>query len=310
MKHTMETIRDHIRGVVLGAAKAQMIEMVNRQVGLLIGGGAGGRPYFITNYTDFLYRTPAQKTTIYMNDFFTLNTRGKFSQANYLGAGNVRGALNNYPGYLMALGKKATIDKVPCVYNLDEYTATPESPFQGQHPFRTLDAFVGNPCNNASGYVMEAEKAFQENKFMEEQIAAVQAQSSGFLGVEKNGTLITPAGAIEALSSMNVQNMGNVITSATNPAELSGVISAVVNRSITRLVRWGIGTVETNIQNQVGAVRQQVNTAVRDATRQLGPAAPYANRAIQQASKIRVNTSTPPPPTAEAEEALRNITIE
>lgn len=305
IKESLEKIRRHIEGVLLGAIKVQLIEMVNRQVGLLIGGGAGGRPYFITNYRDFLYQTPAQKTALYMNDFFTLNTRGKFSSANYLGAGDVRGVINNYPGYLVALGKAATTEKKPCVYDLDEYTATPSRPFQGPYPFRALDAYVGNPCNSTQGYVIEAERAFEENSIMEREIAAIQAQSSGFLGVEKNGVTVTPAGAIEALSSMNIQNMGNVITSASNPSELSGVIAAVVNRSITMLVRWGVGTVEANIQSQVGAVRQQVGATINDATRQLGPAAPYVNRAIRQgATNVRVNTNTLPPPTPSNERII------
>lgn len=305
LKQMLENMYRQIEGAVLGTIKVQAIEMINRQLGSLIGGMGGGRPLFITNYTDFLYRTPAQKTTIYMNDFFTLNTRGKFSSANYLGIGNVGGALNNYPGYLVALGKQATIDKKPCVYNLDEYTAVPGRPFQGTYPFRALDAYVGNLCNSAQGYVIQAEEAFEANKLMEQQIAAVQAQSSGFLGVEKNGNIITPAGAIEAITA-NVQNMGNtLIATAENPGEfLSGVVSAMVNRTITAMVKQGIGMVESNIQRQVNTVKQQVNTAVRDASRELGPAAPYVNRTIQQASKIRVNTATPSLPTPSNERII------
>lgn len=310
----LENMYRQIEGALLGTLKVQAIEMINRQLGSLIGGASGQRPLFITNYTDFLYRVPAQKTALYMNDFFTLKNRGKSSRANYIGIGDIRASARiNYPGYLEALGRSATVDKRTCVYDLDEYTATPGTPFQGPYPFRALDAFTSNLCNNPVGSVMVDEEEFQARYAEEVQIAAVQAQSSGFLGVERNGIIVTPAGAIQAITA-NVQNMGNMlIATAENPGEfLSGVVAAMVNRTITTVVQQGIGMVESNIQRQVNNVNQQVNTAIRDATKQLGPAASYANKAIRGGSTVlvKINTPAPPAPAVDVDQAFRDVGIE
>jgi hypothetical protein len=76
----------HIEGVLLGSLKMTAMNLLNSQIGQLIGGGATGAPRFITNWQDALYVDPMRNTQLAMNDFFTLTTRGMASSANYIPA--------------------------------------------------------------------------------------------------------------------------------------------------------------------------------------------------------------------------------
>jgi hypothetical protein len=61
----------HIEGVLLGSLKMTAMNLLNSQIGQLIGGGATGAPRFITNWQDALYVDPMRNTQLAMNDFFT-----------------------------------------------------------------------------------------------------------------------------------------------------------------------------------------------------------------------------------------------
>src|SRR3989338_3968845 len=161
MKQTMEQIARQIEGALLGSLKMAAVQMLNNQVGQLIGGGAGGQARFITSFDDFLYRRPQQRTDLYMNSFFTLTTRGKGAQANYIGIGDMGGIGGSYASYLQSVGKQAIVGKGTIgTLNLEEYTASPQAMF-AEGDFRAFNAFFSNPYNNPYGYSLKAEEANQ-----------------------------------------------------------------------------------------------------------------------------------------------------
>jgi hypothetical protein len=289
MKQMLEKIARQIEGSLLGSLKMAAVQMLNQQVGQLIGGGTSGQARFIVNFNDFLYQGPAQRTELYMNDFFTMTTRGRGSSANYIGASG-----GNYSGYLESVGRQA-IGGTQGEINLEEYTASPQTMF-AEGDFRAFNAFFSNPYNNPFGYSLEVEKAYQNKLAMEQQAAAIKATAAGgYLPVEQNGMVITPAGSIQAAVT-NIQNIPNqIIASATNPGEfLSGVVSAMANKVVTNLVQNGIGQVQSNIQREIGGVNSQVNSALKQATNLYGPAAPFTANILQRS--VRVNSSTLPIP--------------
>ncbi|OGI14863.1 MAG: hypothetical protein A3E38_03010 [Candidatus Moranbacteria bacterium RIFCSPHIGHO2_12_FULL_54_9] len=292
MKHTMETIRLAVQGATIGALKVAAIQTLNNQVGQLIGGSASGRPLIITNFNDFLYQQPQQKTELFMNDFFTLTTRGKGSSANYIGAGDSGGIGGSYASYLVSVGRQAIGEGTAApTLNLEEYTPSPQAMF-AEGDWRAFNAFFSNPMNNPYGYAIETEKAYQNKLAMTQQEAVVKALSPGFLPVEKNGTVLAPAGLIGAVTE-NVQTLGNeMIANATNPAEfLSGVVAATATKMISGLIQNGIGQVQANIQREIGNVTREVNSALGDATSALGPGAAFV-RDVNQRTNVNVNSST------------------
>ena len=298
MGQMMDTVKRQIEGAILGTLKVAAIQMLNSKLGQLVGGGAEG-PLFITDWGDFLYAGPTEKTRVYMNDFFTVTTRGKYAQANYQGVGGASfSGGQNYPGYLVARAKSAIEFKGSdggAVYDLDQY-GDPSTMFQ-EGDWRAFSAFVSNPANNPFGYSMMAESAYADRITMETETARAKAVSGGgFLGVEKGGRTVTPAATIAGMVD-NVQNMGNnMIAVAQNPGEfLAGVVSAVVNKAVTGLIQKGVGQVQAKIQREIGNVDKQVTNALAAANKKLGPAAKFTREANQKLDAV-VKTSGIPPP--------------
>ena len=106
----IEQIERQIEGALLGALKGAAVQALNYKVGQLVGGSSAGEALFITDFNDFLYQGPAKRTELYMNDFFTLTTRGKDLRSNYIGAGDSGGIGGNYTSYLEIVGKQATTE--------------------------------------------------------------------------------------------------------------------------------------------------------------------------------------------------------
>lgn len=297
MKQTMETIQRQVEGALLGSLKVAAVEMLNKQVNQLVGGSTAGKALFITDMNDFLFKTPAQQTEIYMNDFFSQTTRGKASSANYVGIGDAGSAVSgNYTSYLVTQAKNATVNSNQApTYDLDQYTPNPETMFQ-EGDMRAFNAFFSNPANNPFGYTLMAEQAYQSKLATEQKKQEVKATASGFLPVEKNGKIVSPAATVEAISN-DVKTLSNkVIAAASNPAEfLSGVVSAMATKAIQGIVDKGIGEVQTNLQREIGNVDTQVANGLKSAASQYGPGAQY-DPALLQRLNASINTQTPPPP--------------
>lgn len=296
MKQMMEELTREIEGALLGALKVAAIEMLNNQVGQLIGGGASGRPLFITSYDDFLYKGPAQRTELYMNDFFTMTTRGKTSSANYVGTGGSGGIGGNYASYLESVGRQATIQQGALrTVNLEEYTTSPQTMF-AEGDWRAFNAFFSNPANNPYGYSLQAEQAYRNKLEQEQQEALVKAISAGgFLPSESSGKVMTPAGSIQAAQT-NVQNLpSQMLANATNPEELlAGVVSAMANKMVSSLIQNGIGDVQSIIQKESGNVGSQASSVLSQSLGKQGPGANFSPE-IQQRTNIDVNSGAQTP---------------
>ncbi len=301
MDQVITTVKRSIEGAILGTLKVAAIEILNSKVGQMVGGGSGD-PLFITDWNEFLYDTPAQQARLYMNDFFTITTRGKYSSANYTGIGDAAANITgNYPAYLVARSQSVIAaqseDGMTAIYDLDEFTANPATMF-AEGDWRGYNAFFSNPANNPFGYSIMAQGAYANRLATARESARVEAQSSGFIGQKKNGRTIAPAATIAGMVT-NVQNIGNnMIATATNPGEfLTGVVSAVVNKTITSFVQAGVGKIQAKIQREVRNVDNQVAGALNNLNKQLGPAAKFTREADQKVNVV-VKTYTPPPPSA------------
>lgn len=298
MMQMMDNIKRQIEGALLGTLKMAAIQMLNSKVGQLVGGGTGSRPLYITNFNEFLYQTPRQNANLYMNDFFSMTTRGKGSSANYVSTGSSNGLGNNYVSYLTSAAKSATTENSgAAVYDLEEYTPSPDQMF-ATGDFRGLNAFFSNPANNTFGYTLQAERAYQNQLETEQQLATTKALSSGFIPEEENGVVVAPAATIQAAVT-NVQDLGNkMIAGASNPGELmSGVVSAMANKLVNNLIQKGVGEVQSKINREIRNVDNQVSGEMNTQIRSLGPAVQYMGN-VNQNLNVGIKTNTPAPPAA------------
>ncbi len=324
--HVVNKITRHIEGVLLGSLKMTAMNMLNSQIGQLIGGGGlSGGPRFITDWEGSLYRDPERNAQLYMNDYFTLSTRGMGSSANYVGRSGslarqiftdssqsrlnnplalgdpltlrAEGILSpmsiggigvgNYPKYLENIGRAAIAGGGQRTMTLNEYAASPEEMFRDGN-WRAFDAFISNPMNNPYGYSLAAEQAYQTRLEIEKEVARTQAIAyQGFKGTERGGMVTTPGSTIKTLMD-DANDFGNkIIAGATNPAELAGSLaSAAVSKAINGLVNYGVNQVTSVITKPINAVTRDVNNAIRQANQVVGPAAQFMTQAQREAAVI------------------------
>jgi hypothetical protein len=305
LDQVITTIKVQIEGAILGTLKVAAITMLNSKVGQMVGGKSAGSAMVISDWNEFLYTAPAEKVTLYMNDFFSTVTRGKFSSANYVGVGDTIGAVDgNYVNYLVVASQQAirpmdvALEQDSAMsFNLDEFTDSPEAMF-AYGDFRALNAFTENPFNSPYGVVMIAEGVHAKKMEEEKKVAEVKSQSSGFKAPEVDGKTVAPAATIESMVA-DTQNIGNqLIAAAKNPGEfLSGVVGALVNKAVTNMVQRGVGKLQANIKREIGKYDTKVTNALNKADKQLGPAAKYL-KGVSQRVDTNVKPYTKPPPDA------------
>ncbi len=152
LNQTLDMIKRQLEGAILGTLKVAAISVLNSQVGQMIGGTTLGDALFISDWEDFLYRQPAEKVRVQMNDFFTLTLRGKSATSNYVGVGDTPGSVaGNYPTYLKQQAESALAPtELNFAYNLDNYTNGNEFALFNEGDYRGLNAYFSNPANTPS----------------------------------------------------------------------------------------------------------------------------------------------------------------
>lgn len=298
MKHILEHIQQKIDGILLSALKITAVEVLNSRVGQMVaGGGYGGRPLVITNYNDFLYRGPSQRSGLFMNDFFTLTTRGKAYGSNYIPYGSSRNFRGNYSAYLISMGRASLMEDAGLnQVNLEEYVPSPEQMF-GQGNWRAFNAFFSNPANNPFGYALQTQRAYYQRLAIEQEQARIKAMSGGgFLPVERNGMVITPARTIGDVVE-HVTTLGNnIIAAAQNPAELAGgIILAVANRMVNNLIQKGLGEMQTKLHREMGNIDRSIFNYNNQEFEKWGAGVMFFDEQVQR-TNAAVKANTPPPP--------------
>lgn len=245
MKHTMEEITYQIRGILLGTLKQTAMETIVRDVDNMIAGVGMESAMFITDWNDFLVERPLRETELYMNDFFTLTTRGKAYGSNY----RPSGGSSNYAGYLVSQARRATVESGLPQYDLDQYVSDPSNMFAGGN-WRAFSSFISNPANNPIGYTLAAQSVQQEK--LENRKKEAEAKGIAYAGYKPqeagDGTVVTPGSTIKDIQS-NTNDLGSKIIA--NAEHVPEIIAAVVTRTITNTIRNGIGNIERYAQREI-----------------------------------------------------------
>lgn len=294
MHKTLDKIERQIEGALLGTLKVAAVQLLNNQVLRAIDGSTG-ESSVITNFDQFLTDIPKEEANkVIVTDFLSQTLRGKDSSANYIpadgGANSLgTGLSGNYNAYLKKVVLDATVNRqdVP-KNNFAECSTGSSDPRQAipEGDFRALSCLFESPANNPIGIALSAESTYQKTLEEKKREQEVIAQSSGLKPVlDKDGNIITPAGTVENLLN-DVTTLGNkIIVGAQNPAEfLSGVVTSVVNRAVTGIIRKGTGEIQRTITREVGKINSATNKAIYDAQGVLGPAAEVLDSRLNQAA--------------------------
>lgn len=283
MDNMFEKIARQIEGSLLSALKVNAVQLLNTQVANLIGGSSAGDSAIIFDWKGFLYDEPEQKVNIYMEDFFAQMTKGRGSSSSYSSYGLVSGmnpTIGSYSARLVE-SAKSSLARPYQPSTLEEISPDPEVAL-AEGDLRTLNAFFANPMNNPFGFTLAAQSYEMSVREMEQQQQVVQSISHGFRG--KNGLPGSTIGQMFA----DTQDIGNkIIAASQNPAELaSGMIVALVNKTVTNTIKNGIGNVQKNIQREIRAVNRQVYGQSKKIDSILGPAAGFVKEVRQQTGVV------------------------
>jgi hypothetical protein len=289
LDNMFEKIARQIEGALLSALKVSAVQLLNTQVGNLIGGSSAGGSAIISDWREFLYSEPEQKVQVYMEDWFAQTTGGRGSSANYDSpyslASGTNPTLGSYSARLVE-GAKMSLSAPYQGSNLEEISPDPEAAL-AEGDLRTLNAFFANPMNNPFGYTLAAQSHERSVREMEQQQQFVKAIASGYKPIESNGKTILPGSTIGQMVA-DAQDIGNkIIAASNNPAELaSGVIVSLVNKTITSTIQKGIGNVQANIQREISTVDRQISGQFKEINKALGPAAGFVKEVRQQTGVV------------------------
>lgn len=294
VKEMLEKIQRQIEGTLLASFKSMAVNMINRQIDDLIGGGSNG-PLFITNWEDFIYRAARDQTNMVMNDFFTQTSRGKYSMANYVGVGDVNSVAQSYLGKMVQQAKMATTEPPEYPqYDLDSVVSSPDVIFT-TGDWRGLNAMFANPANNVYGMTLMAEQKYQSELSKNIDLLTAEAVANkGFSSVKQDGYVITPGSTLADVVSSAKKLPNEIIAAAENPGELvGGVLMSVMNKTITNLVQQGIGKVQSRVAREVGSIGGAAGRFAANELITRGPGAAVAD-AFKQQVRIKVNSYTNP----------------
>ena len=287
VKQTMENIARQIEGALLGTLKVAAVQLLNNQVLQLID-GSNGKTSIITNFDQFLNTIPQEKANkVIIKDFLSQSLRGTESSANYVDPVSSGKVTGNYNGYLKEVVLKSTVnaEKIP-KNNFAECNTGSSDPriAIAEGDFRAINCLVASPANNPMGISIAAEQLYTKTLEDKKKEQEVIAQSPGIKPVfDAAGNIVTPAGTVGNTIN-DVTTLGTkLIAGATNPGEfLSGVVLSVVNRTVSKVIQQGTGSIRRTISKEIGNINAQTNKAIYDAQGVLGPAGAVVNSRINQ----------------------------
>ncbi len=286
-----------MEGIELGALKMTAFTALNQQINQLIGGVGGGGPRFVTDWREELFALPEVRTRDYMNDAFTLTTRGMGSSANYISATDYGiGNGGNYARQLEARARATIYGDNPGTVTIQNYGGVDAIDRGDWGAFREL---VANPLNNPLGYSLTMEQVYQKKLEEEKKLAEVRSiANQGFKGTSVGGDdnkVSAPGILLKDLYS-NAQDLPNkIIAGATNPTELAGsLVAAQLNKAMNNLVQQGVGTVQAQILSEMRSTAAQADALINGATQVLGPGARFLPD-IQREATIKFRAATKEP---------------
>lgn len=265
METMLENVWEQIKAALMGALKKAAVETMNETVNNLISGTTQAGSLFITDWEDYLFNSPAGATNSYMNDFFTVTTRGRSVGSYSNSCGDF-----NFTEWRTSRAKDyvATFDYTSLQDDFTELACSPLQMFD-DGGWAAYEAFM-EIKNNPIGYELMAQSVYEEKLNQEKEEAAIQAQSyAGFVSQKtQEGVVITPGSLIKEITAAANTMDNDALTNATNPGEIAAI---VVGKIATDVIKNGIGKARQNVQNKINENICDASQELRNALKGLTP---------------------------------------
>ncbi|MCD6149390.1 hypothetical protein J7J13_01215 [bacterium] len=247
-KEVLEKITGMIHGIIMGALKQAAVQTINDSVNNLISGTTMAGSMFISDWDNYLRMGPQRENALYMNDFFTMTTRGRASGLNYRSNCGRDFARSDYSSYLTDRAQKYTIAIEMPTVDLQEYVCDAANMFEDE-TWGAFDAFTGKAINNPLGYTLTAQGVQQADEARRKKEAEIRAIAyQGFKPQTKGDMVVTPGSTIKDVVS-NVKDLPNKALAAAK--DMPEVITSIVTSILTKTIQQGIGNARGNIQREI-----------------------------------------------------------
>lgn len=267
----LDNIGIQIRAAIVGALKKAAIETLSETVNNLVSGTTQAASLFITDWEDYLFNGPTGTTNTYMNDFFTITTRGKSSGSYSSACGGSFAEWRSERAQNFVL----EIDFTEWQSDFEEFACGPVEMF-ADGTWAAYDAFM-EPKNNPLAYALMTESVYEKKLREEKEKAAIQANAyGGFIGQKSSDgkTVITPGSVIEGVTVAANTMDNDALANAENAGEIAGI---VVGKIATGIIKQGIGNARKNVQNKINNQICDMSQSLRDKLKGLTPSGHLLN---------------------------------
>lgn len=254
-----------VQAAAIGALKKAAIDTLSETVNNLVSGATQAGALFITDWEDYLFSSPSGTTNTYMNDFFTVTTRGRSSGSYTSGA--CGGSFSEWRSE-RAKQVNVTFDYTELQDDFQEYACDALNMFD-DGTWAAYNAFM-QPNNNPIAYALITESVY-EKKLKEEQTKAAAKATAygGFIASQdENGYVITPGSIIQGITLAANTMDNDAIANADHIGEVAGI---VVGKIASGIIKKGIGNARQNIQNKINENICDASQDLRDSLKNLTP---------------------------------------
>jgi len=243
----MDEIQKMIHGVIIEAGRQATMQIADDTMNNLIAGTTASGSMFISDWDNYLRMGPRRENALYMNDFFTMTTRGRASGLNYRSNCGRDFARSDYSSYLTERARKYTIDVELPTVDLQEYVCDAADMFEDE-TWMAFDVATSG-INLSIPYTLTAQEVQQADLEKRKKEAEVKAGAyQGYKPQTKGDMVVTPGSTIKDMVS-NVKDIPNKSLAATD--DIPGIVAGIVTGIITKTIQQGIGNARGNIQREV-----------------------------------------------------------
>lgn len=262
-----EEIIKQIQAALVAALKKEAAKMLSDTMNNLVSGVNQAGSLFISDWEDYLFKSPGNNTRAYMNDFFTVTSRGRNS-GNYASACG-----SNFSEWRTAGAQESINVDLDLSQWQSDFNETVCGGFQDMFNDENWQGYISamKPNNNPIAYKIFAEST--KNKIQEAEEKKALAQAQAYLGfkakTDKSGTtVITPGSFIESITAAANKIDMDMIANSHMVGEVAGIVAGKIAGNV---IKQGIGNARKQAQAKINNTICDASQSLRDSLKGLTP---------------------------------------
>ena len=266
-KQALEVACRQAIAALVAALKKEAAKMLSDTINNIASGANQAGSLFINDWEDYLFKSPRNNTRAYMNDFFTVTSRGRNS-GNYASSCG-----SNFSEWRSAGAEEGANIDIDLSQWQSDFNETVCGGFQDMFNSEDWQGYASamQPNNNPIAYKLFTEET--KNKIQEAEEKKALAQSQAYLGfkakTDKSGTtVITPGSFIENMTAAANKIDMDMIANSHKVGEVAGIIAGKIASNV---IKQGIGNARKQAQEKINSKICDASQSLRDSLKGLTP---------------------------------------